>query len=133
MNLVPFEMEHLRKIDPDEWSVRSVHSQDLRQQVGNALTLMEGEEVLGIGGLNARGDGAAYGFVLLSRQMKNYPVTLHKLAIRGIDSFMTLFGLKRLDVEVQSGFERGRRWVERMGFELKDESMGMARYSLWRP
>jgi hypothetical protein len=83
---------------------------------------VDGEDVLGVGGVLYHSDGGVTGFLNVSDEGRKHAVTLHRAALRMLTEWKNA-GHKRLAITIDRNIPKAEAWARRLGFEpLHDES-----------
>jgi hypothetical protein len=75
-----------------------------------------GGDLLGIGGLAFPPDGTVIAFLQAGAKARNYPVSLHRAALRVLGEARRL-RIPRVVAVAENGVEAAARWLVRLGFE----------------
>lgn len=94
-----------------------------------AFAAVEGERVLGVGGLAYLPGGTVGAFVHADDEARKYKVAAHKAGLRAMAEAKAL-GLKQVVAMAETGIDASERWLKRLGFEPEVVS-GMKIY-IWR-
>ena len=82
---------------------------------GAAVSVIEGEQVLGCGGLIVEADGSAKAWTLLSDALRSRPVFLTRTARRMLAAAEHI-GIGCIEITVHPDFPAAHRWAEYLGF-----------------
>lgn len=85
------------------------------EEFGGKAAVDDSGEVLAIAGVMPLWEGVGLAWAWLAKGWRKYARRITAEIITGLE--MAKF--HRIEVGVKVGFERGARWVERMGFELE--------------
>lgn len=116
MEIVPFDPSDLVHIHPPmltpaQWRAVAPGYRD----AGPAYTLVDGDTVLGCGGVLIEGRvGTAW--AVLSDALRVRPIVLHRKVKRLLDQIVKEYRLGQIFAVVYEEFSVGRRWLERLGF-----------------
>ena len=92
------------------------------EKTGNAVTAIDGDEVLGIAGITEKWEGTGVAWAWLSRDWKRYARKITEEIIRNLDRSE----FPRIELAVRVDFPAGHRWAKMLGFTL--ETPFAARY-----
>ena len=123
MQIVPLKQEHLDK-------VRMQGGQEYASQLltpeakaalegGMSFSVIDGDEVLGCGGVVEYWDGRAAVWALLSGNCGRRFTAIH----RAVATFFDLKRYRRLEATTATEFEAGHRWLKMLGFKMETERM----------
>ncbi len=116
MEIVPFDPSDLVHIHPPmltpaQWLAFAAGYRD----AGPAYTFVDGDTVLGCGGVLIEGRvGTAW--AVLSDEIRTRPVVLHRQVKRTLNQIVTEYKLEQVLATVYEEFSAGRRWMGRLGF-----------------
>lgn len=123
MRIEPLKKAHLDHINMQEaqkyvadWMTPEIAAQ-LQQQLSFAA--VEGDEVLGCGGVIEMWEGRAVAWAMLAGNIGNRFLLIH----RAVKKFFDTVDYRRIEATVDVGFNPGVRWVEMLGFRLETERM----------
>ena len=89
------------------------------RDAGPAYTLVDGDTVLGCGGVLIEGRvGTAW--AVLSDEIRARPVVLHRQVKRMLNQIVTEYQLEQVLATVYEEFSAGRRWMGRLGFREEE-------------
>lgn len=91
-----------------------VTSDELPHRI-KAITAVDGENVLAIGGLGFRPDGTVIAFMAMIEEFRKYPVAIHRAGIAGM-KLIRECGVKRVFAQAQVGNPAAAPWLLRFGF-----------------
>ncbi len=134
MELAPFEPAHLMTYEPGEVDRKALAGVDVAKQAnevwaGNAVTALQDGRALGFCGVGLEDDGTPVCWMLLSDELRRYPVWLTRVVKATLPALAREHGLERLEVSVPQTFHPGHKWVKRLGFEfVRWEPSGHLRY-----
>lgn len=120
MEIVPFDPSDLVHIHPPmltpaQWLAFAAGYRD----AGAAYTLVDGDTVLGCGGVLIEGRvGTAW--AVLSDEIRARPVVMHRQVKRLLNKIGTEYRLEQILATVYEEFSAGRRWMERLGFREEE-------------
>lgn len=80
---------------------------------GMAWSAVEGDTVLGIGGLSPQWDNRAVAWMLIGCDLKQHFIPLH----RAVSKMLIRSPFRRVEATVDVGFRQGHRWMKMLGFE----------------
>lgn len=106
LELQPTQTEY-KRIVADADYVRALVDAGCTAIIGN------GGRVLGLGGLIDQGGGRAHAWCLLSNRIGVAFVTMHRAALRVIESSP----YRRIEMVTLEGFCPAQRWAQQLGFE----------------
>jgi RimJ/RimL family protein N-acetyltransferase len=117
MDVVPFETEHLNTImlQPAQQQFFSYFNAEYGQalkQSGPAFTGIHEGQVLGCAGLVKQWENRAIAWALLSGNIGNEFVRIH----RAVQRFLDLTEFDRVEAHVDADFVAGHRWIRMLGF-----------------
>jgi len=119
-------MEHLNALD---CPLRQDLEASLAGTKGPAKTIMDGDVPLGAFGIVVKGD-VGFAWALFSPELRERPVTLHRTTVREFRG--AIKGLKRVVGTVRKGWEIGRTWLSRLGFEYEGEiDLPHGKFEVW--
>jgi len=118
MDVVPFEVEHLETImlQPAQQHFFSYFDPAYGEALklsGPAFTGIHEGRVLGCAGLVKQWENRAIAWSLLSSDIGNEFVRIHKAVYR----FLELTDFDRVEAHVDANFDQGHRWIRMLGFE----------------
>jgi hypothetical protein len=85
---------------------------------------VDGDDVLGIGGVLYHADGGVTGFLNVSDEGRKHAVTLHRAALRALGEWRSM-GCRRLAVTIDRQIPRAEAWARRLGFEPLHDADGI--------
>lgn len=89
-----------------------------------AWSAVEGEKVLGIGGVRFHADGGVTGFLNAGAELRSHPVVLHRATLRFLKEWRAM-GFRTLRATIDCRIPRAPEWARRLGFEPMDEDGGV--------
>jgi len=118
MNFVPLTAAHCMGLGP----LASIHTgMDITPEMAERLeelggvAAVEGDTVIGIGGLMERWEGVAQAWVWLTRDWKRYARAItHEVARNLIKA-----DYPRIEAAVLHEYKQGHAWMQRLGFEVE--------------
>lgn len=117
MIVEPFQPSHLAEIDlqPEQRSRVDFVTPEYAAMLaeGYALTLRHEGRILACAGVAEAGYGRGLMWSFLSTDSREHAVLMHRAALR----FLSTVRLRRIEATVVSGFDRGCRWLTRLGFQ----------------
>lgn len=123
MRIVPLKQEHLERIDAQgaQEYVSSWITPEIKAELAGSMSFaaVDGDEVLGVGGVLEYWDGRAAAWAILSGNCGRQFVKIH----RAVLAFLTLKKYRRLEATADVGFGPGHRWLEMLGFTLETPRM----------
>ena len=81
-----------------------------------AWTALHGGRVIGIGGLQVMENGTLIGFVDLTSEMRCYPLSLHRAAVRFMCELRHA-GVRKVVAAADPAQAAAERWLDRLGFK----------------
>lgn len=120
----------IRSAVPGDFSALGLPSPPWRVK---AITVVLGDEVLGIGGVCFPKSGLPLAFVEQSKDAKRYPVVFHKAGLAAMAMIREL-GLPRVAAMTDADNETAVRWLRRLGFvaaEAKHQTIPGKVIYLW--
>jgi len=115
MMIVPFEPRHIDLYDGDGGGLDlNLFREVADTWVGNAVSVVHEDEVLGICGVTVQNDEATVS-MLLSDGIRTKPMFLHRGTVRGIEALKN-FGVKTIRANCKEGDLRAMKWLKRLGF-----------------
>ena len=120
-------------------TIRPTVQSDLSAVVGEpipcrirALTVLDGDKVLGIGGIAYIADGTVIAFVQQSEEAKRFPVAFHKAGLAAM-RMIRESGVAEVLSTANPDNPKALQWLERLGFTLASHQSvpGRALY-VWR-
>lgn len=136
MRVVPFEPDHLRRLDPREMEARlfAAIPSDLdayaraMDQPGLSFTgLADDGTVIGCAGVRPLWRGVGQAWALLSVHAPHAFKAVHRAALAGLADAFATGGFHRVQISVAVDFPAGLRWAGRLGFEVEGR---MRRYGM---
>jgi RimJ/RimL family protein N-acetyltransferase len=118
MIIVPFQPEHFEQIDLQTQQLwyRDILDKEKLEQVaqGEAYTVLDGDKVVAIGGVQDiwTGRGAVWAF--LSYDMRKYMRFCHSAVLKFLEMTKTY---NRIECVVDKDFPNGHRWMKLLGFK----------------
>lgn len=82
---------------------------------GSAMAVLEAGRILLCGGIIPEGPTSGLMWAVLSKRAGRHMVFLH----RGVQRFIQMQGLRRVEATVECGFGDGCRWLKLMGFKFE--------------
>ena len=118
MLIIPFEAEHLETLalQPSQASFLQNFDKSYAPALkagGPCFTAVKDGVILGCAGLTKQWDNRAIAWALLSSNIDQNFVNIHRAALRYFD--VTEF--KRVEAFVDANFDAGHRWIKMLGFE----------------
>lgn len=117
---------------------RPTVSSDLSAVIGEplpfrirAITVLDGDKVLGIGGIGFTPDGRVIAFVQQSEEAKRYPIAFHRaglMAMRMIEESSVAEVLSSADKDNPKALQ----WLERLGFVRAGDIENNRALFVWR-
>lgn len=80
-----------------------------------AITALDGEKVLAIGGIGYRPDGTVVAFMMANDEFRKYPAAIHRAGFMGM-KLIRDSGVPVVVAQAQAGNPAAERWLERFGF-----------------
>jgi len=120
IELIPFELWHATAYDPqdDELSLTGeerVKWAAMQAQCGPTWTVIDGSEIVGVGGICDAWPGRGIGWCGLSRHAGRHMIPLTRLIRRVHDSL----NYRRIEMYAEAGNPRAERWAVLLGFHLE--------------
>lgn len=111
MILVPFDLDHIRKITPQD----AQKSADLSGEwiSGPAWTAMDGDRIAAVGGFLMQWDGRFLAWAIIAKGANMRKLT--RIAKTKIDAF----DVRRIEATIDVGFRQAIKWAEMLGFEFE--------------
>ena len=131
MRIEPYARGHLGRLQPGKFDKPSVDLALAREDelAGNAFTVLHGDEVLAVVGVNDHGD-TCYLWFIGSDEIRGHPFALHRGAIRFLRALKAEMA-KPVETQVSQKFTLGVEWLRRLGFDfVRWEQPGNLRYRL---
>jgi hypothetical protein len=123
MIVVPYQAEHMARIQLQSTQLCNLNwmAEDQAELLENhvCFTVLDGEEVLLVGGVLRLWEGRATAWAFLSKKIGHRFVKLHRLVKRYFDTL----DYGRIEAEVAFDFPEGHRWIRLLGFELENARM----------
>lgn len=94
------------------------------ERSGNAWTLRVGDTIVGSGGLVVLWKGVAHAWIIPTPHIATYPKATMAAIARKLKELVRTHQLRRVQADVQTDFEVGRRFIERFGFKPEGEMPG---------
>jgi len=129
LEIIPFEPEHLRLMQPRAFEAREMRllgGGEERARIyaglGPAYTgILTGDEdsqltILACGGLIMHWRGVAEAWLVTTDQVAMHPVVFHRTIIRIFKVLMESMGLWRVQIAIKAGHRVSCKWVLRLGF-----------------
>lgn len=121
MNIVRFQSEHLKMLalqDAQEYLKPLVERADYGPALmlsGPAFSAFEGERLLGCGGVVEFGKHRAEVWALLSTDIGPHM----RQITRAVNGWLSIAPYQRVEANVATGFEAGKRWIRLLGFQAE--------------
>jgi hypothetical protein len=80
-----------------------------------ALTVLDGERVLGVGGLAFPPDGPVWAFVQQAPDAKRFPIAFHRAGLMAVKMIRDS-GLSEIAATADADNQAALRWLKRLGF-----------------
>lgn len=126
MKIVPFRAEHLRQLQVQDAQLRSISwmPADQAETIQNlpaiqAFTAIDGDEVLACAGVLELWAGRATAWAFLSKNIGHRFSSVH----RAVKRYLDVADYRRIEAEVEHGFEEGHRWMALLGFKVETARM----------
>jgi len=126
MHIIPFKKEHLLNLDLQRNQPEVAHLMD-NPEFGAALelqplsfTAIEEGKVYACGGLIEEWKGVARAWALLSENMGNKFMPVHRAVKAAIEANQEKY--HRIEMSVIADFAQGCRWARLLGFELESKA-----------
>ncbi len=107
-------------------TIRPTQPEDLSAVVGEklpfrirALTVLDGDRVLGVGGIGFPPNGAPVAFVQQSPEAKHYPIAFHKAGLAAM-RMIEASGVAEVLSTADPDNPKALQWLERLGFTLAE-------------
>jgi hypothetical protein len=119
MIVVPYEAQHMARIKLQEAQVCNIgwmapqHAKLLENET--AFTLLDGDEVLLVGGIIQAWEGRGIAWCFLAHNIGPRFTAVH----RHVKRYFELQDFARLEAQVQMYFTQAHRWMKMLGFELE--------------
>lgn len=118
MKFEPLTAEHVVRLGPLE-PIHAGYEVTADLAVGleecGGVAAVDGDSVVAIAGILPRWDGVGMAWAWLSRGWRKHARRITAEIISAIEAS----DCHRIEVAVRCDFDRGHRWVKRMGFELE--------------
>lgn len=92
----------------------------VEKPAGQALTVLDGENVIMCGGIVPMGPNTGVLWAVLSANAGRHMLWLHRATLR----FLDVEPRRRIEATVEEGFPAGCRWLELLGFEFEGRMRG---------
>lgn len=116
----------------------SVYEGLISKETGWAFSVLGGGRAVGCAGVIPLWDGVGEAWSFFSDEMK-HPFFLHRTVKRYLGRIIEEKKLHRVQMNVLSGFEKGFRWAESLGFrsegilhDYTTDKQNYMRYALWQ-
>lgn len=123
MQIVPLTRAHLDQIEAqgNQEYVSSWMTPAIKEQLEQSLAFaaVEGDQVLGCGGMVEYWEGRAAAWAILSGKCGKQFMAIH----RAVKKFFELHQPNRLEAVTDATFGPGHRWLQMLGFTLETEQM----------
>lgn len=124
IEIVKFIPQHWKDLDEQDATVglRKYLTEghiSLAAESPYSYTALDGDRIIGCGGVVEYWPGRGEAWAFLSRNCKREFVQVHKAVKR----FFELCPIARIEAIVDLGFPQATRWVEMLGFELEAPRM----------
>ena len=126
MIVVPFEVEHVRRIDlqPAQEGVQALMDPAAWKEAERlerlSYTILDGERVMLCGGAAPIWKGRLSVWALLS---KDWTPATFRFAHGVTKRFISLLEFNRLEAHIRTDFENGHRWARALGMRLEYSPM----------
>ena len=122
--MVDFEIEHYRNILAQERQIEistrmDEESLQYTKSHGECYTLIDGDEIVGCGGVVEIWKDRGMAWTLISENIGKRFVGLHRVVTRFLDTSK----FKRVEMYVDYDFIEAHRWATMLGFTLEAEQM----------
>lgn len=115
MTVIDFKPEHLEQI-----KLKAIHSGEVPKTVMHtAVSVMDGEKPVAIFGGFHFIPGVIHIWGLISDDVREKPLAFHKIVRHLIDFYEKKTGPRRIQMEVKSDYQEGKKWAEALGFECE--------------
>jgi hypothetical protein len=116
LDIVTCERHHLRAIDVQAAQRAEYHADEvIDQQLGEAYTILDGDEILACFGLCRIYRGRGLAWAVLSKDCGRRMVGV----TRAIRCLLDATSCRRVEMAVADGFAAGERWARILGFECE--------------
>lgn len=116
LKVVPYETHHLDAVCDREDTGTEATIKHIKESNGPAWTFIDGETIIGCGGLIVAWPGVGIVWSALSEDISRYGIALTKIAKRTIIDSMRAFELHRIEATVIAGNEKNIQWLRLLGF-----------------
>lgn len=132
MKLVPFEIDHLKQIQPRAVDMAN-HSVFFDEMMGicedpknHSFTIMDGEFLVACGGVYYLWPGVGTAWLLGSDHIPKKKIAFHKLASTALDKAIKKGSFHRVQSIVRADFPEALGWNRLLGFEIEGMLKGYA-------
>lgn len=118
MEVVPYKAEHLMAmtLQPAQaWMVPLVNYEMAKALEGNAMTGLDGDDVLIVAGVAEYWQGRGLLWSYVGQNAHRHWKSIHYAAKR----YLELVDYERLEAVVDVNHAAGKRWIERLGFKCE--------------
>ena len=119
LNIVPFDREHIFSIKtrfafPQEGKIALA-----RNEGSPAYTVMDGDEVLAVGGVTVMWEGVGEAWIIMGESAYTRPYSIAKYSSYLFDHIQEDYKLHRIQASVSIIDETAKRFVNWLGFEVE--------------
>ena len=118
MEVVPYKAEHLMAmtLQPAQaWMVPLVNYEMAKALEGNAMTGLDGDDVLIVAGVAEYWTGRGLIWAYVGDNAYRHWKSIHAAAKR----FLEMAPQDRIEAAIEVGHDAGERWIKKLGFELE--------------
>jgi hypothetical protein len=94
--------------------LKHLTTEDLPHRI-RAITALDGETVLAIGGIGYRGDGTVIAFMQANSDFRKYPAAIHRAGVMGM-KLIRESGVPVVIAEAEAGNAAAEPWLLHFGF-----------------
>lgn len=125
MDIVPFEFDHLRQLQPREFEAAELCNQrpeEIRQRFqdylnrGAAWTGVVGGQIIAVAGIILLWRGVAEIWAITTPLVTKYRKSFHQAIKYGLRRDIKVMDLHRVQVAVHEDHAVSRKWLKRLGF-----------------
>lgn len=120
MDIIPYQRKHLVGFQPGQMDKGPTAQLYCEQGwEGKAASIREDGRTLGIVGIAVL-RGTAHVWAVLSDELRRRPVALCHIGRASLGNIRNLPSVSRVEISIDPGFDKARRWAEWLGFKAID-------------
>lgn len=120
---VPFKVEHFYSMELDPHFLKVASVMDLGRLIAlqkspHSYTVMKGERVIACGGVVEIWPDRAIAWTFFAKCDRHEFL----IAFRVVKRFLDMCSIKRIEADIENGFDQAHRWIKLLGFKLEAAS-----------